>query len=444
MKNILFISYEFPPLQRIGAQRPAKFAKYLQDFGINPIVITLASESYSLAYDQFNKDYTLLNELPNDFKIIQINFKKNFKRPNKLKRLFKFYFSLFDDEHRNWFDDYKKKISGVISDYKPIAIYVTAPPFSIIETAKWTSKKFNLPLFIDMRDPWTLWRTFPYHSILHFILTRLRENLYFVNSKAIIATSQQTISDFIDLHSNIDKTKFHYIPNGFDNELINYNLECQFKDKIIVGYVGNFYYTPSTRQQMINPWWKKAPYKIFQYKPRTEDWLYRSPYFFLNAISECLKKYPKYKEKIKIEFAGNKPIWLNDMILKFGLVENFQHLGHLTAEQSFEFQKKCDFLLITSSKIINGKDYSIAGKTFEYLSFQKPIVAFVTPGAQKEILEQLGVALILDPDNIEDSVVKLNKLFENLILFRPNLEFIKTLHRKKLTKKLANIILDTK
>ncbi|MGB0347937.1 MAG: glycosyl transferase, partial [Balneolaceae bacterium] len=39
MKNVLFIVYYFPPMGGSGVQRPLKFAKYLREFGWNPIIL---------------------------------------------------------------------------------------------------------------------------------------------------------------------------------------------------------------------------------------------------------------------------------------------------------------------------------------------------------------------------------------------------------------------
>ena len=40
MKKVLFITYYFPPLPDIGAQRPYRLVKYLPKYGWEPIVLT--------------------------------------------------------------------------------------------------------------------------------------------------------------------------------------------------------------------------------------------------------------------------------------------------------------------------------------------------------------------------------------------------------------------
>jgi len=95
---------------------------------------------------------------------------------------------------------------------------------------------------------------------------------------------------------------------------------------------------------------------------------------------------------------------------------------------------------VTSSKVINGQDYSIAGKTFEYISMRKPIVGFVCDGAQKRLLEKTGLSLICDPDTPGPSAGKLESLIDTQVEFSPNRKFLTSLHRRLLTKKLADTV----
>ncbi len=49
-RNVLFISYLFPPAAGGGVQRSSKFVKYLPQFGWNPIVLTV-KEPYDFYRD---------------------------------------------------------------------------------------------------------------------------------------------------------------------------------------------------------------------------------------------------------------------------------------------------------------------------------------------------------------------------------------------------------
>ena len=215
------------------------------------------------------------------------------------------------------------------------------------------------------------------------------------------------------------------------------------KDKIIIGYVGSFYYTPTYRDNIFKPWWKKPIHRMINYVPRKEDWLYRSPYFFFKSIREILNTHPELETKIEIRFAGNTPSWLIDQIQEFRLQDVCKHYGYLQHNEVLQFQEDCDCLLITSSKVLGGRDYSIAGKTFEYFTFGKPILAFVCEGVQKDILLDSGMAMMLDPDNTIESSKNLFQFFNGQIRLYPQKDQIAKYHRKVLTEKLATVIEET-
>ncbi|HKP12743.1 MAG TPA: glycosyl transferase family 1, partial [Blastocatellia bacterium] len=46
MRNVLMLSYYYPPLGGIGSQRSQKFARYLPDHGWHPIVVTPERGAY--------------------------------------------------------------------------------------------------------------------------------------------------------------------------------------------------------------------------------------------------------------------------------------------------------------------------------------------------------------------------------------------------------------
>jgi glycosyltransferase involved in cell wall biosynthesis len=179
---------------------------------------------------------------------------------------------------------------------------------------------------------------------------------------------------------------------------------------------------------------------MLQYIPHRQDWLYRSPYFFFRAIKKLNNADPTLGSKIKIRFAGKVYSWMKDMISSFGLENQVELLGEISHDESLKFQAECDALLITSAKQLGGRDYSIAGKTFEYLQMQRPIIAFVCEGAQKDLLKNGGTALVCNPDSADESVERLTSLFCGRINLQPNSDFLQGLSRQVLTERLANII----
>jgi glycosyltransferase involved in cell wall biosynthesis len=443
LTNVVFIAFEFPPLNRGGVFRPLAFVEHLPKFGIRPIVITLDPNSFSSTFESYSSDDSLGKEVLDNTIIYRIKANIPTKNKSKISNFISIYFSMHGNETKYWHKNFRSKIVEIISIHSPKAIMATVPPFGILPLALEIAQKYNLPLIYDFRDAWSQWRTIPYGSILHYWYTLILERKYLKKANIVIATSEQTLSDFKTLHPRINSKKLSYIPNGYNGNLEKFSVGTNQNEQFTIGYVGSFYYDPIAREQMLMPWWKKRLHRKFQYTPIKQDWLYRSPYFFFRTLKKLNEESPEISHKIKVKFAGKKPDWLSTQIKEFGLEDQVELIGEITHQQSLDFQKKCDALLITSAKQLNGVDYSIAGKTFEYIQIQRPILAFVCEGAQKDLLQKTGTSTIFNPDNLSESVKQLRAAINGQIEYSPNLEFIQSLSRVSLSEKLANDIKNT-
>jgi Glycosyltransferase Family 4 len=440
--NVLFIAFEFPPILTTGSIRPFKFAKYLKKYGITPIILCCDVNGAKRAFPNVKEDNNFLNELPQGTTIIRIPLKDiSYLQNNLFHKIIYHYFTFEDGLGRNWKENVFNILPKVLKEYDPQLIYCTAPPFSIASLAKGISKKTQLPLVLDMRDHWLLWGTSAYISRIHYYFTWLKEKNAFKQASKIISVTKEVIDDFKQAHPEIAASKFHVIPNGFEDGEIDFTpIPLIPEQKIKIGYMGEFYYDPKAHDTIFKPWYKKKIHRMLQYYPRIEDYKYRSPYYFFKAIRALIDKYPQYKDRIEFHYIGNKYQWLTDMIKEFNLQANCVLYGKVNYSESIKIAKQnFNFSLSTSVKITNGKDYALASKTFDYLVLGKPILGFVTEGSQKTFLENCGIAYIFDPDQEEQNAEKLDQLFGSRSILNYNKEYINSFTREKNAQKLVEI-----
>ena len=174
MKKVLIITYYWIPSGGAGVQRWVKFAKYLRQYGWEPIIYTPENPEYPSIDHSFEKD------IPADITVLKtpiwepynvyrnLTGKKNqainagFISENK-KQGWKDKLSiwirgnfLIPDPRRFWI----KPSVGFLSDYlkeNPVdAIITTGPPHSMHLIGMGLKKNFpSLPWVADFRDPWT-------------------------------------------------------------------------------------------------------------------------------------------------------------------------------------------------------------------------------------------------------------------------------------------------
>jgi len=304
------------------------------------------------------------------------------------------------------------------------------------------SRKFRLPLVVDMRDLYSRWGNTPFGTRIHYWLTVLEERRIFAASQTIIGVTPRLLEVFKSSHPGISSSKFEFIPNGFDgdsNSITDFNFSAN-QTKISIGYVGSFYYQPEVRKQFAKPWWRRSGHRKFFYIPIKEDWLYRSPYFFLKTIAQLLVMYPQLKEIIKIEFVGREPTWLKEMISEFALANIVTIHGFVSHLRSIEIQQSFDVLLATSEKVVGEEHYCLPSKIFDYVGLSKPVIGFVTDGIQKDFILNSGIGIVCDPDNVEQSAEKMGRLFFDGANFKINRKYLQQFERKNTAIKLASLL----
>ena len=426
--RVYIIAYEFYPLNTGGSHRPFRIAKYLSENKYDVEVLTTN-------YIKSEIDISLLSNLETaKFKITRIS------DYTKLSNRRSYYFSTVDEVYDNWKNKIWRYIDENITNSNLNYVIVTLPPFSLSKLVIDLKKRYpKINIISDFRDAWSQWNVSPYASYFHYKLTLRKENQVITKSSRVITTSKVIMNDFIEKHSM--ESKFQLIYNSFDRYINRPdNIVYRPKDLLKIGFVGSFYFNPKSHFQMFEKWYRKKPFQYLQYVPHKENWLYRTPYFLFKVLSQLIKEQPSLKKRIQINLAGNHPIWLNEMINEFGLTSIVRLHGFVPKNKIIYFQNEQDFLLLTSSYRSNKKDYSIPGKTFEYLSIMKPILAIVTESALRDLLAELNCAILLDPKDLFGAKESIKNILENGVELKPNYVNIDKYLSINALKPLLNII----
>ncbi|HMD00984.1 MAG TPA: glycosyltransferase, partial [Ferruginibacter sp.] len=264
--------------------RPLRFVNGLQANGVDPVVVSFAvDENLKKVINKF--DYGLENELRKDVTVYRVPLEDMTKfYETKWKRFKNIYFNVTDNYLKAWRKNFYEQLPAILQKHKPDAVMVTCPPFSAAVLSYEISKKYSLPLILDMRDAWAKLSIGNLGSRLHYWYKKNLEKKVFKQAAAIITVTPQLKDIFVQTHPEIAAEKFKLIPNSFEGELredldvcykgIRQTGACHF------GYVGAYYYSPAARDIMMKAWWKRSGHRMLQYAPVKEDWLYRSPYFF--------------------------------------------------------------------------------------------------------------------------------------------------------------------
>ncbi len=412
-KQVLVISYYFPPMGLSGVQRTLKFVKYLPYYSWKPIVLTTSTANF-YAFDD-----TLANELPEDqYKIYRTaKSDSGFRRDNKYKiKKFPSYFNqkigravlqtIFQpDSKRLWLKYAIKKGEEIIKENNIDAIFATAPPFTDFLVAYELSKKFGIPFLVDYRD---VWIDNPFHFFatpFHKLYSINLESKILTNAYKAIVTIRNTKELLLKRYRFLSHNDIEIITHGFDPDDFDYSIsENKPKDKFIITYSG-----------------------LFQDN--------RTPKYFLKAAEKFLKKRPDAKSVTELRFIGLMRKNHIKLIKKYGLTENVNLLGYLNHSETVKHLLLSDVLWFMLMDNVRSP-----GKLYEYFGARKSILACIPEGSIKKQLEESESAYITKPDDVDEIYNGLNTLYElwkNDNLFFPKISFIEQFNRKLLTGELA-------
>lgn len=430
-KKILIITYYWPPAGGPGVQRWLKFAKYLPDFGWNPIVYTPENPNYPLF------DESLIKDVPKDLKIIKTTIWEPYQLAEKLsKSNKKFKAGQFDvgknqswksklsiwvrgnffipDARVFWVKPSVKFLEHYLKENKIDVVVTSGPPHSLHLIGLQLKKKLpTLKWIADFRDPWT---EISYYK--HLKLTkssdkkhRQLESEVFKNADITLATSYTDAENFRKTGANAV-----CITNGFDEDALNERNREVVKPSnshthFTLSYIG-------VLEQLRNPenLWK--------------------------VLDHLVQNNVDFAKHFTLKFAGRVDDKILESINNSGLKGHIMELGYLSHDKAIEEMQSSDMLLITNFPNESSKGI-IPGKIFEYLATGKQIISFGPDKADvSKILgdTQAGKHFSYeDFEAIEAFILEKFDLWKNGNLLE-NVQNIEQFSRRNLTKKLAEVL----
>jgi glycosyltransferase involved in cell wall biosynthesis len=421
--KILIITYYWPPAGGSGVQRWLKFVKYLQDFGVEPVVYTVANPNYPLLDSSLEKDVpnaiTILKQPirePNNvisfFKKKKTNQSAGFldPNPNFIGKIMQYiranYF--IPDARKYWVQPSVKYLKSYLKENKVDAIITSGPPHSLHLIGMRLKQELCVKWISDFRDPWT---EIDYFEQLP--LTKKSREKHFLLEKEVLENS-----DTVLVIGKTMKTKFDtfsknikVVTNGYDPDL---NVEIEKLDsKFTITHVG-----------LMNA-----------------D---RNPISFWQAISELSNENKEFANDVRIKIVGKVAQEVKDSIQKYA-IQNINFEGYLSHDEVRKFQQKSQVLLLAVNNVKSAKGI-ITGKIFEYLQAKRPILAIgPQDGDLAEIINNTKSGYVVDFNQVselKDVIWSMYQIFKKGRLESKSVD-IEKYHRKELTKELVNIIKET-
>lgn len=399
-RKVLIVTYYWPPASGPGVQRVLKIAKYLPEFGWQPIILTPARGEFPAL------DETLLQEVPPATLVV----KTASLEPNVLYKKFvgieareHIPLAVLAEEKLNW----RKKLAHwvrlnffipdakigwypfalragkkIIRRHKPQLILSSSPPPTVQLIAKKLARWGGLKWVADFRDPWT--DIFYYQKQTKLPLSekldRRLEQSVLQQADKVLAVSP---SNLRRLSQKADPAKFHVLYNGYDAADMHppRRQETSEENLFSLVFVGNM----------------KATHNC--------EALWR-------ALQNSLKEDPRLRKAFRLKFIGLSHASVQQSLENTGLLEKTDFMGFQSHHIAVRQMQAASVLLFIIPDAPDNRGI-LTGKIFEYLAAGRPILAVGPPdGDAAKLLHECRAGSMLDRNDIKGMTKRILELFD--------------------------------
>ena len=409
MKRALIITYYWPPSGGSGVQRWLKFAKYLPQYGWEPVIYTPLNPEANTVDEALLKDIVPGTEViktkiwePYSFYKALFGGRKNTSDGGKHikaniigseNKSFTHKLSLFirgnffiPDPRCWWIRPSIKYLVKYLKEHPVDAIISTGPPHSMHLIAKGVAKATGIRWIADFRDPWTEIFYFKHLNLSSWAYRKHRrlEQSVLDSADVVTVVSKKMQADF----AARTKTPVEVVTNGFDHE----DFLCQAVE---------------TRKQT-KPYAAERCFSLVHTGIFVDN---GNPEYLWEALGEKAKEDPQFKGDLQITLMGQVDDSILQGIANAGLEGNLQNMGYRPHTEVVQWQQQAQVLLLPLRKEPEAAAI-LTGKFFEYLASGRDILAFgPVEGDLAKALQETGSGTIVDFQDKEATRREIDRLY---------------------------------
>jgi glycosyltransferase involved in cell wall biosynthesis len=380
---LLVVTYRFPPDGTVGGLRWAGLAKYLGRSGWDVHVLTAAAgaEAAAVGYHAYecarwrtlNDAYRWLTRSEQRDEMALPLAEEGLKRRETVVQLVRREIASlmsFPDESRGWTSPAALRARRLVRRLRPDLVLSSGPPHSAHVVARLAVAGTDVPLVVDLRDPWSnqsrAWQDHPIYGrrIARRLVRRLERDVL-RRAGAVIANTAALRAALL---ARFPEIPVHWLPNGVDPERLAPAAQEPFPG-LSVAHVGTLYGG-------------------------------RDPRIVLQAFRALVARRPDLaRAGARLRFAGHmeaeQAALLTEAIRIFGLEAYVDVLGVLPGGEALTLLRRSRLALVLAQE----QELQVPGKLYEavYLGCRTVVVAEPDSASAQEA-ERLGVQCIAPHD----------------------------------------------
>jgi len=387
VRNVLVISYYFPPSGGPGVQRVLKFCRYLPRHGYRPLVLTVPETAAFPVLDP-----TLAAEIPAEARIYRAPIREFYGlyrraagtgpgspvnltttardqsglRGRFLQGLRGAFF--IPDGRMGWLPGGTRLGMEILRREPVDLIFASGPPFTAHWIGRRLAERTELPLVLDFRDPWTRAPFYPRRPSWARALDVRLERSCVRRAAAVVTVNRQIGSDLRAGVTGLPPERLHVLSNGFD--------PADFSARVPAA---------QARWTLVHTGTLPAG---------------RFPEGFVPALASMLRDDPGLDGRMQVRFLGSRDLRLLEMLRQPPLDRVVRFEGYVPHQDSVQALLDSHLLLLF---IEEGPQAAgmLTGKLFEYLGSTRPILALAPEGEAAELIRATRAGRVVRGNDVD-------------------------------------------
>lgn len=404
-RNVLIVSYFFPPAGGAGTQRAAKFAKYLPEFGWSPIVLTHPPEETQ--YEWNPNDASLVDDVGEHATVRRVSALKNPSGwARNIPRI---------DIAQNWLEPALDEAESIVSSHRVEAVLITMSPFDLCFLGREMKKRLGLPVVYDLRDPWALDGVRLHGSKARWKIDLDAMVSTLSHADGVIANTPEAARAIRNAVPTLGDGDVRTIPNGFDaQDFANAPKmhTCSARaDSFCLTHAGGFASGALYLYGGALGWLKRL--RHFRAEPLDQSG--RTPLHLLRAIALLRKQKHPLGSVLHLRLIGRSEAATKRCIAESGVEDAVEQVGYLPHRDAVATLWRADALFLHLHGLPPGRrSLIVPGKTYEYLASGRPILGCLPEGDSRDMVERSGRGYCANPCDPKEIAATLVRMYEDI------------------------------
>jgi glycosyltransferase involved in cell wall biosynthesis len=401
VRRILLHAYHFPPTGGSGAQRPARIARHLPEFGYEPVVVTAprpTGERWTPTDASLGSEVpasTIIRRIPGPEPASSKGWRLRAERWLRLRE--------------PWSHSWIKSSTAVgieaARETNVDLVYAWMQPYSSAEAAARIAAAIDRPWVADLGDPWALDEMMIYPTTFHRRLEQRLMRRALASADGIVMSTPEAKSRLLDAFPEFADEVVAVIPNGFETSDFSAPVPPRTDDAFRIVHTGYLHTDLGQRQRR-----SAAVSRVLGGAVPGVDILTRSHVFLLEAVERVRRGHPEICEHLEVHFAG---VLSEQDLAVARRSPAARTLGFMPHAESLQLMQSADLLFLPMHDLPDGVRATVVpGKTYEYLASGRPILAAVPDGDARDLLAAAGNALLCRPSDVDGIAAAIVKAYK--------------------------------